>query len=112
GSKFSGPISQLTQNAARDFHTSISADGRKLVFTTSRSGNLDIWIKDLESGKETPLAVSPSSKLRPIISADGSRVAYWDSRDRLAPPFSGRLHVIPTEGGPAGQVWHKCGWGW
>ena len=111
--RVSGPISQLTQNVAQDFHTSISADGRKVVFATTRSGNRDIWIKDLESGKETPLAVSPSSKIKPIISADGSRVVYWDSgvRDRL-PRLVGRLYVIGTEEGPAEQVCDNCGWAW
>ena len=57
--KVLGEIQQLTDTAALNYQPSISADGRKVVFTTSRSGNEDIWMKDLETGKETALAATP-----------------------------------------------------
>ena len=51
---------QQVTGSAFDAHTSVSADGKKLVFISTRSGNPDVWMKDLESGKETALTATPS----------------------------------------------------
>jgi Tol biopolymer transport system component len=54
-----GEFRRLTEGAASNTRPSISADGRKLVFLSDRSGNLDVWIKDMQSGKETALVPVP-----------------------------------------------------
>ena len=71
-----GPPEQLTRDLAADYLPSMSADGKKLAFVSWRSGNPDIWMKDLESGKEKPLTESPAEEIRPRISPDGSLVSY------------------------------------
>ena len=74
-----GSPSQLTSSAF-DARTSISADGSKLVFISSRLGNPDVWMKDLTSGKESALTATQVREEEPEISADGSRVVYsvWE----------------------------------
>ena len=54
----------------------MSADGRKLVYQSNRAGNFDIWLRDMESGKETALTTGPEDESIPRISPDGSHVAY------------------------------------
>ena len=71
-----GPPEQLTRDLAADYLPSMSADGKKLAFVSLRSGNPDIWIKDLESGKEKPLTESAAEEGVPRISPDGSLVSY------------------------------------
>src|SRR6185295_14946032 len=71
----SGELRRLTDDAAVDFWPSLSADGRKIVFVSFRSGNGDVWIKDLDTGKETALT-STTGNYRPYISPDGSKVVY------------------------------------
>ena len=71
-----GPPEQLTRDLAADYLPSMSADGKKLAFVSGRSGNPDIWMKDLESGKEKPLTESPAEEIAPRISPDGSLVSY------------------------------------
>jgi len=54
----------------------LSADGSKLAFCSTRLGNRDIWLKDLRTGAETAVAANPWPEEQPLISPNGSRVAY------------------------------------
>jgi Tol biopolymer transport system component len=47
-----------------------------MVFISTRSGNPDTWVKDLGTGKETPITITPLTEISPAISANGSRLAY------------------------------------
>jgi hypothetical protein len=41
-------IKQVTKNPAHDYHVKWSPDGKMLAFASNRSGNQDIWIKDVK----------------------------------------------------------------
>jgi Tol biopolymer transport system component len=71
-----GALRRLTENTAYDFWPSVSADGRKIMFISSRSGNSDVWVKDLETGKETALTRTPEHENWPEISRDASWFTY------------------------------------
>ncbi len=71
-----GQMSRLTRNAAIEQWASLSADGRKMAYNVRGQDSWDVWLMDLESGRQMPLAVGPSSELFPKITRDGSRVAY------------------------------------
>ena len=73
-------IKQLTDNAADDLSPSVSADGKRLVFESTRSGKRVVWAKDLEQDKERALSETPSSENFPIISPDGTQVVYQVDR--------------------------------
>jgi Tol biopolymer transport system component len=91
-----GPPEQLTHDLALDYLPSLSADGRKLAFVSERSGNPDIWMKDLENGKDKPLTESPAKEIQPRISPDGSLVSY--AIQNRAGVFES-INVIPAKGG-------------
>jgi serine/threonine protein kinase/Tol biopolymer transport system component len=74
--KVTGEPRRLTQDLASDIRPCVSRDGKKLVFNSNRSGNWDVWIKDLDTGKEMPLVATPADELNPKISPDGSTVVY------------------------------------
>ena len=71
-----GPLTRLTDNAATDVQPATAADGRRIVFTSNRAGNFDVYTKDLPGGEEIALTISPTFESRPAISADGSMIAY------------------------------------
>ena len=105
-----GEPRRLTDNGARDFFPTISMDGSKLAFVSTRSGNQDIWFKDLESGKEAPLTVTPFREGGPKISPDGTLVAYRaDGKDR-----DRAVHSIPIQKGISENVCKGCyhAWAW
>jgi len=107
-----GAPGQLTHDLALDYSPSMSADGKKLAFVSLRSGNPNIWIKDLESGKEKPLTESPAEEIQPRISPDGTLVSY---ATRTGPrPRVEDIYVIPARGGLLQKLCDACGspWGW
>lgn len=74
--RVTGELRRLTQSAAEERNPALSLDGKRLFFGSNRSGNQDIWVKDLTSGKETNLTNSPVDEGRPTITADGSKLAF------------------------------------
>jgi Tol biopolymer transport system component/tRNA A-37 threonylcarbamoyl transferase component Bud32 len=80
GARVTGAPQQLTHDAAEANLPSISPDGRTLAFVSTKSGNNDIWIKDLITGRERALAATAANEIWPILSRDGSRIAYAHQR--------------------------------
>jgi Tol biopolymer transport system component len=107
--RVTGDLEQETA-AASDAHTSLSADGKKLVFVSTRSGNPDVWMKDLVTEREIALTVTPAHEEQSEISADGTRVSYmvWEGSSRAA------LYEIPSTGGVAERICDQCfrPWDW
>jgi len=103
---------QLTHDLAADYLPSMSADGKKLVFISERSGNADIWMKDLESGGERGLTESPAREAAPRISPDGS----WVSFTVRPGTNENKLFIMPARGGLSRQVFVSTetglSWGW
>jgi serine/threonine protein kinase len=103
-------VPRQVTTSAFDAHTSISADGKKLTFISTRSGNPDIWMKDLATGEETALTMTPSVKEeQPEITADGARVCYMVVEDR-----KWAIYQIQTTGGVPERSCDNCGrpWDW
>ena len=103
--KVLGYLQQLTQHAATyDAQPSISADGKKLAFVSSRSGNRDVWIKDLESGSEVALTNTPVLEGYPKISSDRPKVVY-----RVIEDPKQAFYVVSASGGAPEKVCEDCG---
>lgn len=71
-----GPLRPLVQGGAEDIHSSLSRDGKTLAWNSGRSGHPDIWVKDLESGKESAITEGPTEESRVLLSPDASKLAY------------------------------------
>jgi len=101
--KVSGEPQRLTQDVAADIRPSLSADGAKLVFHSNRSGNWDVWLKDLSTGRETALTSTPIHEENPRITPDGTKVAY-----RVREGNATTAYVMPLPGGVPQKV-TECG---
>ena len=108
GVRTTGELQQVT-SSAYDAHTSLSADGTKLVFISTRSGTSDVWMKDFASGAETALTASPAIKEQAEITADGARVAYT-----VRGASTWEIFQIATAGGVPEKLCDGCGrpWDW
>jgi Tol biopolymer transport system component len=80
--KATGELHRLAESVSENSYPTLSDDESKMVFISNRSGNADIWLRDMRSGKEAVLNASPQSKRRAVISPDGSRVAYFTYEDQ------------------------------
>lgn len=53
----------------------------KILFSTNRDGNWEIYSRDLETGAETNLTNSPANELNPSVSPDGLRAVFYCDAD-------------------------------
>jgi Tol biopolymer transport system component/predicted Ser/Thr protein kinase len=99
-----GNLEAVTHALSFDSYPSVSDDGTKLAFRSSRSGKWIVRTRDLVAGKDSVLAESTFIRLHPKISRDGKKVIYWDQigRRRL-------LYSIDFRGGAAQQLCEGCG---
>jgi Tol biopolymer transport system component/serine/threonine protein kinase len=88
----------LTGSSVLDEDVRFSPDGRKLLFTSTRSGTggvPEIWVADADGSNPQQLTRGPGRQGSPYWSPDGRRVAF-DSQ-----AADGRYHIwmIDTDGG-------------
>ena len=100
--KVSGDMKQLTRGTAFHGQPSVALNGSKVVYYATKSGNMDIWIMDLDTGKETPLTATPAGENAPQISADGATVLYSVYGKREA-------YLVASGGGEPTKICEDCG---
>ena len=71
-----GEPERVVSGLSRDRYPSIPADARRLIYTSNRAGNPDIWLHDPATGPDKQITVGPSIEIRGEISPDGSRVVF------------------------------------
>jgi Tol biopolymer transport system component len=105
-----GDLMQLT-TSADDRLPDLSADGRTLVFGSNRSGNTDVWVKELSSGLEVALTATHMNEDSPKITRDGGKVAY-NTADQHGSFV--QVDVVPASGGVPERLCDACGlvWDW
>ena len=81
-----------------------------MVFASTRSGVGRIWLKDLTTGQESLVAGGPGEESHPVISHDGSRIAYsfFSPDDRQMATAT----VSRTRQGSPELACNQCGWVW
>ena len=70
------PFTRITSGAWDDIHPAINPDGKKLVFSSNRSGQWDLYVMDLETGETTRLTDTPEYDGSPSWSPDGQWLVY------------------------------------
>ncbi len=75
-----GRLTRITNDASIDQRPSLSVDGGKLAWETSRGGNFEVRVKDLGSGEERAVTSGPLREHMPTLSRDGSRLLF-DAHD-------------------------------
>ena len=75
-----GPRQSLTRGSGADRQPAYSPDGRRLAFTSNRSGNMDIWALDRATGKLTQLTDDPGQDWDPGFTPDGRHLLFSSDR--------------------------------
>jgi eukaryotic-like serine/threonine-protein kinase len=95
------PARPLTFGSSRDRQPAFSPDGSRIVFSSNRSGNMDLWTLETRTGALRQLTDDPAQDWDPGFTPDGQHV-LWSS-DR-----SGNLEIWTAgiDGSGARQVTH------
>jgi Tol biopolymer transport system component len=100
----SGPMVRLTSGEGNHMRPVVSRDGSRLAFLTNRAGSQDVWVKDLKTNVESELTATREQKDSPILSPDGSQVAFGHP-----PPNREAIFVVPFVGGKITRLCEDCG---
>jgi Tol biopolymer transport system component/DNA-binding winged helix-turn-helix (wHTH) protein len=104
GQKVGSPR-KVTATSAMQWTPSASEDGRRLVFRGDKLATGGLWLRDLDTDKEV-LLVSSRGAVGPVITADGSRVAYFTY---ASPKKDGVIYAVPSSGGVSETLCTDCG---
>jgi Tol biopolymer transport system component len=89
----------LTRGSSSDRQPSYSPDGNHVLFSSNRSGNLDLWLLDLKNGALRQLTDDAAQDWDPGFAPDGSRIVWSCER-------SGHLEIwiANADGSGARQI--------
>ncbi len=97
-----GALERITQGPARREGAWLSNNGRYVVFASDQAGQLNVWMRDLATGKESSVASSSFMQRFPVSQASGARVAFSVyEKDK-------RAVYVSTPGGAPEKVCEGC----
>ena len=90
---------QVTFDRARIQFADMSSDGKNLLLSSDRSGNVDIWLLPMDGGEWIQLTQHPTPDWSPSWSPDDTEFVFCSYR-------SGNrdIWVMPIDGGPPRQL--------
>ncbi|MBN1782016.1 CHAT domain-containing protein [bacterium] len=104
-------IRQITTHPQMDFQPAVSPDGKWLAFTSSRSGNLDIWIRPLPRGKAVQVTYDRSEDVQPAWMPDSRSLVFMSKRrDAMGDLWRIRIRKTGTVRGKPEQLTTHLGW--
>ncbi|RYY62155.1 MAG: hypothetical protein EOO12_13750, partial [Chitinophagaceae bacterium] len=75
-------VKRLTDTPGYDAEATLSPDGRRLVFTSMRDGDLDLYVLDLKTGAVTRITRELGYDGGAWFSADGKQIVWRASRPK------------------------------
>jgi Tol biopolymer transport system component/predicted Ser/Thr protein kinase len=103
----------LTTDEGFEGDPSFSPDGETLAYVSDRTGNFEIFLKQVSGGADINLSQNPADDVQPALSPDGRQIAFVSTRDGASrlqymgantPPRGGDIWVMPALGGRARRV--------
>jgi Tol biopolymer transport system component len=100
--KVTGNLARITSDPGVDQRPSLSLDGKRVAWESSRSGEFDVWVKDLVSGQERAITNGPLREHMPALSRNGSQLVY-DTHD------GDKVTILRADfqGGESARIWEE-----
>jgi len=92
-------IRRLIDGPGNNSYPSWSPDGTRLVFTSDRDGQKDIYIADWDGTNQRRLTYNAGNDDNASWSPDGQRIVYYSEQDSLNRNPSAELAIISANGG-------------
>jgi Tol biopolymer transport system component len=90
-----GDYFMMTEEVKKDGQAKVSPDGRRIVFTSARTGNGDLYLLDLESNRLQRLTASEDTDFFPRWSPHGRDIVYTTGGEEAHD-----IHIIRNVGTP------------
>lgn len=114
-------VKQLTNSPFYDAEATLSPDGKKMIYTSTKDGDIELYIMDLKSGKEKRITNELGYDGGAWFSPDGKKIIWRASRPKteaaiseykellaqdLVAPTNMEVWVANADGSGAKQVTH------
>ena len=106
-------LTPLTFDRGLENQPTLSPDGERIAYVSDRTGNFDIWLKQVSGGTDINLTSNPADDVQPAFSPDGQQIAFVSSRAGASdliystfdlPLMGGDIYVMPALGGAARRI--------
>ncbi len=77
-------VRQLTHSKGYDAEATLSPDGKKMIYTSTKDGDLELYIMDLKTGKEKRITHELGYDGGAWFSPDGKKIIWRASRPKTA----------------------------
>lgn len=77
-------VKQLTNSPGYDAEATLSPDGKKMIYTSVKDGDIDLYIMDLATGKEKRITSELGYDGGAWFSPDGKKIIWRASRPKTA----------------------------
>jgi Tol biopolymer transport system component/imidazolonepropionase-like amidohydrolase len=78
-----GTAVKITDDAAFELEPAWSPDSAQLAFVSDRGGHMDLWVRDLRTGRDTQVTRERAALSGPAWSRDGSQIAFLGDRHEI-----------------------------
>ncbi len=75
-------VKQLTHSKGYDAEATLSPDGKKMIYTSDKDGDIDLYVMDLKTGKEKRITNTLGYDGGAWFSPDGKKIIWRASRPR------------------------------
>lgn len=112
-------VKQLTNSKGYDAEATLSPDGKKMIYTSDKDGDIDLYIMDLKSGKEKRITNTLGYDGGAWFSPDGKKIIWRASRpeteaeikeykellaENMVAPTNMEVFVADADGSNAKQI--------
>ncbi|HET8676768.1 MAG TPA: protein kinase [Blastocatellia bacterium] len=106
-------LTPLTSDSGYEGEPTFSPDGETIAYVSDRSGNLEIYLKQISGGADINLTNNPTDDVQPAFSTDGKQIAFVSTRSSSSgilyygydlPLMGGDIWVMPALGGGARRI--------
>lgn len=110
---------RLTTDSGYDAEATVSPDGKKIVFTSTRSGDLELWIMNIDGSNQKQLTFGLGYDGGAFFSPDSKKIVFRSSRPKteediakykellsrnLVEPTNMEIYTINVDGSDIKQV--------
>jgi serine/threonine protein kinase len=106
-------LTQLTSEPGYEGEPTFSPDGETIAYVSDRTGNFEIFLKQVSGGPDVNVTNNPADDVQPAFSPDGKQVAFVSTRESRrdlryenfgVPATGGDVWVMPALGGNARRI--------
>jgi eukaryotic-like serine/threonine-protein kinase len=106
----------VTVDAGFEGEPSFAPDGQTIAYVSDRTGNFEIYLKQISGGPDINLTNHPADDMQPAVSPDGKQIAFVSSRSGQSdclcffiygtdqPLMGGSIWVMPVLGGSPRRI--------